>query len=90
MLNQAQAKLRSHVSECERQQQKIRELELELADSPTKQSVLSSLQEELRSGGAKLAAANKKASASQSGLQEQSESWLMYHVRLKLLRCHLS
>lgn len=66
MLNQAQAKLRSHVSECEHQQRKIRDLELELADSPTKQSVLSSLQEELQTERAKLAAANTKVTANDS------------------------
>lgn len=66
MLNQAQVKLRSHVSECEHQQQKIRELEVELADSPTNQRVLSSLQEELQTERAKLAAANTKVTANHS------------------------
>lgn len=67
MLKQALAKLRSHVSECERQQQRIRELEL--ADSPTKQSVISSLQEELQTERAKLAAANEKVTANDSRIQ---------------------
>uniref|UniRef100_A0A674P0R5 Coiled-coil domain containing 30 n=1 Tax=Takifugu rubripes TaxID=31033 RepID=A0A674P0R5_TAKRU len=53
----AESKLHSLVSKCEQQQQNIRELEVELADNLTKPS---SLQEELQSERAKLAAANKK------------------------------
>ncbi|CAF96642.1 unnamed protein product [Tetraodon nigroviridis] len=60
-LHQAEGSVQGHLSEGERQQQRIRELELELADSSTKQSVLSSLQEELQTERAKLAAANRKA-----------------------------
>lgn len=63
VLMQAESKLHSLVSKCEQQQQKIRELEVELADNLTKPS---SLQEELQSERAKLAAANKKVTASTS------------------------
>lgn len=64
VLNQAESRLHSLVSECERQQQKIRELEVKLADRSTKQSMLGSLQEELQTERTKLAAANMKVTAS--------------------------
>lgn len=63
MLLQAESRLHSLVSQCEQKQQKIRELEVELADTSTKPS---SLQEELQTERAKLAAANKKVTANSS------------------------
>ncbi|XP_056897936.1 trichohyalin isoform X3 [Takifugu flavidus] len=69
----AESKLHSLVSKCEQQQQNIRELEVELADSLTKPS---SLQEELQSERAKLAAANKKVSHLKQEL-EQKETKLV-------------
>lgn len=62
-LHQAEGSIQGHLSEWEHQQQRIRELEVELADSSTKQSVISSLQGELQTERAKLAAANKKVAA---------------------------
>lgn len=61
--HQAEGSIQGHLAEWEHQQQRIRELEVELADSCRKQSVLSSLQRELQMERAKLAAANKKVNA---------------------------
>lgn len=62
-LHQAEGSIQDHLSEWEHQQQRIRELETELADHSTKQSVISSLQGELQTERANLAAANKKVAA---------------------------
>ncbi|KAI3357304.1 hypothetical protein L3Q82_015758 [Scortum barcoo] len=66
-LKQVQAKLlqveqsvHSQAAECERQQQKIRELELELARNSTNRSATTSLQEDLQAERARLIAADKK------------------------------
>lgn len=68
-LKQAQARLvqveqsaHAQAAECERQQQKIRELELELARNSTNRSAATSLQEELQAERARLIAADKKVS----------------------------
>lgn len=69
-LKQVQAKLvqveqsvHTQVAECERQQQKIRELELELARNSTNRSATTSLQEDLQAERARLIAADKRVSA---------------------------
>ncbi|XP_072223655.1 uncharacterized protein ccdc30 [Leuresthes tenuis] len=59
-LVQVEQKVHSQAAECERQQQKIRELELELARSCTNRSATTSLQEELQAERARLIAADKK------------------------------
>nr|XP_015823069.2 coiled-coil domain-containing protein 30 isoform X2 [Nothobranchius furzeri] len=59
-LVQAEQKVQTQDAEGERQQQKIRELELELARSSTNHSATSSLQEELQAERAGLIAADKK------------------------------
>uniref|UniRef100_A0A3B4ZZK6 Coiled-coil domain-containing protein 30-like n=1 Tax=Stegastes partitus TaxID=144197 RepID=A0A3B4ZZK6_9TELE len=57
---QLEQKVHTQVAECERQQQKIRELELELARSCTNRSATTSLQEDLQAERARLIAADKK------------------------------
>ena len=59
-LVQVEQRVHSQAAECERQQQKIRELELELARSCTNRSATTSLQEELQAERARLIAADKK------------------------------
>ncbi|XP_031700879.1 coiled-coil domain-containing protein 30 isoform X3 [Anarrhichthys ocellatus] len=66
-LNQVQTKLvqveqsvRTQAAECERQQQKIRELELELARNSTNLSTTTGLQEDLQAERARLIAADRK------------------------------
>ncbi|XP_035512389.1 coiled-coil domain-containing protein 30 isoform X4 [Morone saxatilis] len=66
-LKQVQTKLvqveqsgHTQAAECERQQQKIRELELELARNSTNRSATSSLQEDLQAERARLITADKK------------------------------
>ncbi|XP_041654452.1 coiled-coil domain-containing protein 30 isoform X2 [Cheilinus undulatus] len=59
-LVQMEQSVHTQVGECERQQQKIRELELELARSSTNLSAKTSLQEELQAERARLIAADKK------------------------------
>ncbi|XP_028266422.1 trichohyalin isoform X2 [Parambassis ranga] len=59
-LIQVEQKVQTQVAECERQQQKIRELELELARSGTNRSATTSLQEELQSERVRVIAADKK------------------------------
>lgn len=56
----AEQSVGSQTAECERQQQKIRELELDLARNATNRSTTSSLQEELQAERARLIAADKK------------------------------
>ena len=59
---QVEQKVQGLGSECERQQQRIREQELELARSSTTRSTTTSLQEELQAERARLIAADKKVS----------------------------
>ncbi|KAM9752597.1 uncharacterized protein ccdc30 isoform 2-T3 [Menidia menidia] len=59
-LAQVEQKAHSQVAECDRQQQRIRELELELARSCTNRIATTSLQEELQAERARLIAADKK------------------------------
>lgn len=65
-LHQGEETIYSHRSKCERQQQKIGELESELADSSTKLCVISGLQVELQTERGQLTAANKKVTANNS------------------------
>ncbi|XP_008413011.1 restin homolog isoform X1 [Poecilia reticulata] len=59
-LAQVEQKLQTRDAECERLQQKVRELELQLIRSSTNGSAAASLQEELQAERARLAAADKK------------------------------
>ncbi|XP_047436995.1 coiled-coil domain-containing protein 30 isoform X2 [Mugil cephalus] len=59
-LVQTEQKLQSQTAECERLQQKIRELELELARNSTNRSANSNLQDDLQAERARLIAADKK------------------------------
>lgn len=59
-LIQVEQSLQSQAADCEHQQHKIRELELELARNSTTRSAATSLQEELQSERARLIAADKK------------------------------
>lgn len=59
-LAQAEQKLQARDAECERLQQKVRELELQLIRSSTNGSATASLQEELTAERARLIAADKK------------------------------
>lgn len=53
----------TQATECERQQQKIRDLELELARTSTSRTTTTSLQEELQAERTRLIAADRKVSA---------------------------
>ncbi|XP_014908426.1 coiled-coil domain-containing protein 30 isoform X1 [Poecilia latipinna] len=59
-LAQVEQKLQTRDAECERLQQKVRELELQLIRSSTNGSAAASLQEELQAERARLVAAEKK------------------------------
>ncbi|KAM6924399.1 uncharacterized protein ccdc30 [Xenentodon cancila] len=59
-LVQVEQKVHSQAAECERRQQKIRELELELARNSTNRSATTSLQEDLQTERARFIAADKK------------------------------
>lgn len=59
---QAEQKVQALSGECERQQQRLREQEVELARSSTVRSTTSSLQEELQEERARLIATDKKVS----------------------------
>lgn len=59
-LAQVEQKLQTRDAECERLQQKVRELELQLIHSSTNCSATASLQEELQAERARLIAADKK------------------------------
>uniref|UniRef100_A0AAQ5Y6D4 Coiled-coil domain containing 30 n=1 Tax=Amphiprion ocellaris TaxID=80972 RepID=A0AAQ5Y6D4_AMPOC len=59
-LVQVEQKVQTQEAECERQQHKIRELELELARSCTNRSATTSLQEDLQAERTRLIAADKK------------------------------
>lgn len=70
-LHQGEETIHSHLSERERQRQKIRELEAELADNSTKRSLIDSLQVELQTERGQLTAANKKVTANDSRVSRQ-------------------
>ncbi|XP_070823886.1 coiled-coil domain-containing protein 30 isoform X6 [Chaetodon trifascialis] len=59
-LVQVEQSVHTQEAECERQQQKIKELELELARNSTNRSATTSLQEDLQAERARLIAADKK------------------------------
>lgn len=62
-LAQVEQSVNTQASECERQQQKIRDLELELARTSTSRTTTTSLQEELQAERARLIATDRKVSA---------------------------
>lgn len=62
-LAQVELSVNTQVAECESQQLKIRELELELARNSTNRSATTSLQEDLQAEKERLIAADKKVSA---------------------------
>lgn len=70
-LHQGEETIHSHLSECERQRQKIRELEAELVDNSTNRSLIGSLQVELQTERGQLTAANKKVTANDSRIPLQ-------------------
>ncbi|XP_028309160.1 coiled-coil domain-containing protein 30 isoform X2 [Gouania willdenowi] len=74
-------KFQTQVTEIERQQQKIRELELELARTSTNHSATTSLQEDLQAERARLIAADEKVVE----LQQQLKS-AQHHLRLEEAR----
>ncbi|XP_033486066.2 uncharacterized protein ccdc30 isoform X1 [Epinephelus lanceolatus] len=59
-LVQLEQSVHTHAAECERQQQRIRELELELARNSTNRSTTTSLQEDLQAERTRVIAADKK------------------------------
>jgi len=61
-LLQVEQSVHTQAAECERQQQKIKELELELARSSANRSTTTSLQEDLQAERARLIAVDKKVS----------------------------
>ncbi|MEQ2162029.1 hypothetical protein GOODEAATRI_015687, partial [Goodea atripinnis] len=63
-LVQVEQKLQTQDAECERHQQKIRELEMQLIRNSTNGSTTASLQEELQAERARLIAADKKVCSS--------------------------
>lgn len=70
-LHQGEETIHSHLSECEHQRQKIRELEAELVDNSTKGNLIGSLQVELQTERGQLTAANKKVTANDSRISLQ-------------------
>nr|XP_046254146.1 coiled-coil domain-containing protein 30 isoform X2 [Scatophagus argus] len=80
-LVQVEQSVHTQVAECERQQQKIRELELELARNSTNRSATTSLQEDLQTERARLIAADKKVLE----LQQQLKS-VQHQLRIEEAR----
>uniref|UniRef100_A0A3Q0SS50 Uncharacterized protein n=1 Tax=Amphilophus citrinellus TaxID=61819 RepID=A0A3Q0SS50_AMPCI len=78
-LVQMEQKVTSQTAECEHQQQKIRELELELARNSTNRSATTSLQEDLQLERARLIAADKKVSVAGRTLI-WCEIWIAWFV----------
>lgn len=83
-LGQVEQSVQTHVTECERQQQKIRELELELARNSTNRSTATSLQEDLQAERARLIAADKKVGSLQGSALS---SFLVLNLVLLFCRC---
>lgn len=67
-LVQVEQSVHTQSAECERQQQKIRELELELARNCTNRSATTTLQDDLQAERARLIAADKKVSGAANSL----------------------
>lgn len=84
-LVQVEQCIHTQTAECERQQQKIRELELELARTSTNRSATTSLQEDLQAERARLIAADKKVSAGTIPQGSALSSNLVKTVALVLL-----
>lgn len=63
-LVQVEQSVLTQAAACERQQHKVRELELDLARNSTNRSTTTSLQEDLQAERARLIAGDKKVSAS--------------------------
>ncbi|CAL8259724.1 unnamed protein product [Gadus morhua 'NCC'] len=80
-LLQVEQKVQGLGSECERQQQRIREQELELARSSTTRSTTTSLQEELQAERARLIAADKKVVELQQQLKNSQHQLRMEEAR---------
>ncbi|KAM3618705.1 uncharacterized protein V6R79_023827 [Siganus canaliculatus] len=80
-LVQAEQGVHGQTTECERQQQKIRELELELARSSTNRSATTSLQEDLQAERARLIAADKKVLDLQQQLKNTQHQLRMEEAR---------
>ncbi|XP_042347785.1 coiled-coil domain-containing protein 30 isoform X3 [Plectropomus leopardus] len=80
-LVQVEQSIHSQASECERQQQKIRELELELARNSTNRSTATSLQEDLQAERARLIAADKKVLELQQQLKSAQHQLRMEEAR---------
>ncbi|CAL8368818.1 unnamed protein product [Lota lota] len=80
-LVQVEQKVQGLSSECERQQQRIREQELELARSSTTRSTTTSLQEELQAERARLIAADKKVVELQQQLKSSQHQLRMEEAR---------
>lgn len=77
-LVQAEQTVHSQAAEGERQQQKTRELELELARSSTNRSAATSLQEDLQAERVQLITADKKVSA--GAWKHWSNSYDIYNI----------
>jgi len=75
---QAEQKVQALSGECERQQQRLREQEVELARSSTVRSTTSSLQEELQEERARLIATDKKVSGQIILSQNQNQNWFFW------------
>ncbi|XP_041860848.1 paramyosin isoform X2 [Melanotaenia boesemani] len=78
---QVEQKAHSQAAECEHQQQKIRDLELELARSCTNRSATSTLQEDLQAERARLIAADKKVLELQQQLKNAQHQLRMEEAR---------
>lgn len=85
-LAQVEQSVNTQASECERQQQKIRDLELELARTSTSRTTTTSLQEELQAERARLIAADRKVSAT----LDLSESTFSYFLLLDFIATNIS
>lgn len=78
-LVQMEQKVTGQAAECEHQQQKIRQLELELARSSANRNATTSLQGDLQAERARLIAADKKVSITVKALV-RCEIWIAWFV----------
>lgn len=76
---QMEQKVTGQAAECEHQQQKIRQLELELARSSANRNATTSLQGDLQAERARLIAADKKVSITVKTLV-RCEIWIAWFV----------
>ncbi|XP_016891752.1 coiled-coil domain-containing protein 30 isoform X2 [Cynoglossus semilaevis] len=81
-LVQAEQSVHTQAAESERQQHKVRELELELARSSTSSSATTSLQEDLQAERARLIAADKKVLELQQQLNNAQHQLRMEEARV--------